>query len=93
MPDILFIESQQGQPQLIYNGFVFNRKIVLLNGLTSWRCSDFKEKCRAVAITKNNVMMAAKGQHCHKNHLARISNKTVKVCLDNKDNRPKDNIY
>lgn len=85
----MFIESQQGQPQLIYNGFIFNRKIVLLNGLTTWRCSDFKEKCRAVAITKNNIMMAAKGHHCHKNHWGRISNKTVKLLVDDKDNESK----
>lgn len=73
---MLFIENLQGETQLIYNGFVYNRKAIFPNGLTTWKCSSLNSmKCRAVIITKNNVMMAAKGHHNHKKHWNQESNK------------------
>lgn len=74
--EIRFIRSQKKNPQLVHNGYIFNKKLTQANGHTTWRCADtIKGKCRAVCITKNNVLLVARRQHTHDPHWNRISNR------------------
>lgn len=60
----------------MYNGYIFNKKLTQANGHTTWRCADtIKGKCRAVCITKNNILLAVRRQHTHEHHWNRISNR------------------
>lgn len=61
-----FKRSQKSKPQLVYQGFVYNKKISYGNGNTNWRCSDFlKHKCFATCITKGDNVIRRRSDHKH----------------------------
>lgn len=75
---IKFIRSQKKNAQLVYKGYIYNKKLTQANGHTTWRCADvLKLKCKAVVITKNNALVAARRLHNHANHSARIANRPL----------------
>lgn len=62
----MFKRSQKSKPQLVYRGYVYNKKISYGNGNTNWRCSDFvKFKCHATCLTKDNKVMRCRLEHKH----------------------------
>lgn len=70
---VLFIRSQKKNAQLVHNGYIYNKKIALSNGKTTWRCADLlKKKCKAVCITKDNQLVAMRRSHCHDHHWEKI---------------------
>lgn len=61
-----FTRSQKSKPQLVFNGFIYNKKITYSNGNTNWRCADFiKHKCFASCLTKNNQIIRRRLDHKH----------------------------
>ena len=83
---IQFIRSQKKNAQLVHDGFIFNKKIGQANGHVTWRCSDLsKNRCRAVCITKYNVLISTRRGHDHDNHWGRIANRTMYPREDDMD--------
>ena len=75
---VQYIRSQKKNPQLVYNGFIYNKKLTQANGHTTWRCSDVtKNKCRAVCITNRSQLIAARRTHDHSGHWGRIANRPL----------------
>lgn len=75
---VQFIRSQKKNAQLVYKGFIYNKKLTQANGHTTWRCSDVsKNKCRAVVLTKRSRLVVAKRQHIHEDHWDRIGVRTL----------------
>lgn len=73
---IYFIRSQKKQAQLVYKGYIFNKKQTQANGHTTWRCIDLtKNRCTAVCTTKDNKLKSVRRAHHHPPHWNRISNK------------------
>lgn len=76
--DVMFIRSQKKNAQLVYNGFIYNKKLTQANGHTTWRCCDVsKNRCRAVCTTKDNSLMDARRDHDHEAHWDRIANRML----------------
>lgn len=76
--DVKFIRSQKKNAQLVYNGYIYNKKLTQANGQTTWRCIDFlKLRCKAVVITKKNVLVAARRSHSHEDHVQRIGQRPL----------------
>ncbi|XP_062556657.1 uncharacterized protein LOC134221478 [Armigeres subalbatus] len=70
---VKFIRSQKKNAQLVYKGFLYNRKLTQQNGSTTWRCIDLpKTHCKAICVTKFNKLIRAKRQHNHENHENKI---------------------
>lgn len=70
---VKFIRSQKKNPQLVYRGYIYNKKLTQANGHTTWRCSDVsKNKCRAVCLTQRSSLVVARRQHSHSDHRERI---------------------
>ncbi|KXJ75201.1 hypothetical protein RP20_CCG012175 [Aedes albopictus] len=75
---IKFIRSQKKNAQLVYKGFLYNRKLTQQNGNTTWRCIDVtKLRCKAICVTKFNKLIRAKRQHTHENHESKIRNRPL----------------
>lgn len=75
---VQFIRSQKKNAQLVYDGFIFNKKLTQANGHTTWRCSDVsKNRCRAVCTTKNNELVHVRRSHDHQPHWGRIANRQL----------------
>ncbi|XP_052864865.1 modifier of mdg4-like isoform X1 [Anopheles cruzii] len=75
---VKFIRSQKKCAQLVYGGYIYNRKITHQNGRTTWRCSDLlKYHCRATCVTKQNKLISVRRQHQHENHLSKIVKKLL----------------
>lgn len=73
-----FIRSQKKNAQLIYNDFIYNKKLTQANGHTTWRCVDvLKMRCKAVVITKNNKLVCARRSHNHENHGQKINQRPL----------------
>lgn len=74
-----FILSQKKNAQLVFEGYVFNKKITQANGHTVWRCVDVaKKKCHSRIITKNNVLVKAWINHSsHIPHSPKLINRTM----------------
>ncbi|XP_053697164.1 modifier of mdg4-like isoform X2 [Sabethes cyaneus] len=76
--NIKFIRSQKKNAQLVYRGFLYNRKLTQQNGNTTWRCIEVaKLRCKAICVTKFNRLIRAKRQHVHENHENKIRNKPL----------------
>lgn len=83
---VLYIRSQKKNPQLVYNGYIYNKKQTQANGHTTWRCSDVsKNRCRAVCITKNSALVCARRAHHHDGHWTRIGNRQLYTVEDDLD--------
>jgi FLYWCH zinc finger domain len=81
--EIHFIKSQKKNAQLVFGGYIFNKKLTQANGQTTWRCAEvIKHKCRALCITRNNVLIRARREHSHPNHAKRIGNRTLFTFID-----------
>ncbi|XP_005180545.1 modifier of mdg4 isoform X8 [Musca domestica] len=75
---VKFIRSQKKNAQLVYNGFIYNKKLTQANGHTTWRCIDvLKMRCKAVVITKKNELVIARREHNHENHMQRINQRPL----------------
>lgn len=75
---VKFIRSQKKNPQLVYRGFIYNKKLTQANGHTTWRCSDVsKNKCRAVCLTHGSALVVARREHDHDDHRERIGTRTL----------------
>lgn len=75
---VQFIRSQKKNAQLVYEGYIFNKKLTQANGHTTWRCSDVsKNRCRAVCTTKNNELVHVRRSHEHEPHWGRIANRPL----------------
>lgn len=74
----MFIRSQKKNAQLVYSGFIYNKKLTQANGHTSWRCSDVsRNRCRAVCTTRKNRLVTTRRDHEHEPHWERISNRML----------------
>lgn len=79
----MFMRSQKSRPQLVFEGFIYNKKITYSNGNTNWRCADFiKHKCLASCITKSNQMIRRRLEHKHLPPSAKLSNKKLYATED-----------
>lgn len=75
---VKFIRSQKKNAQLVYNGYIYNKKLTQANNNTTWRCIDvLKMRCKAVVITKKNKLVAARREHNHDDHLSRIGERPL----------------
>lgn len=75
---IMFIRSQKKNAQLVYNGFIYNKKLVQANGHTTWRCSNVsRDRCRAVVTTLHNRLKAVRRDHEHEPHWDRIADRML----------------
>ena len=75
---VFYIRSQKKNPQLVYDGFIFNKKQTQANGHTTWRCTEMaKNRCRAVCITQNSRLVHARRSHHHDPHWGRFSNREL----------------
>lgn len=75
---IRFIRSQKKNAQLVYKGYIYNKKLSQVNGQTTWRCADvLKMRCKAVIITKRNELVAARREHNHIDHKERIGQRAL----------------
>ncbi|XP_062704523.1 uncharacterized protein LOC134286836 [Aedes albopictus] len=75
---IKFVRSQKKNAQLVYKGFLYNRKLTQQNGNTTWRCIEVtKLRCKAICVTKFNKLILAKRQHSHENHESKIRNRPL----------------
>lgn len=75
---VQFIRSQKKQAQLVYNGYIYNKKLTLANGDITWRCSDVsKKRCGAVCVTRNNNLTSVRRGHQHDPHWKRIFNRPL----------------
>lgn len=75
---VQFIRSQKKNPQLAYDGYIYNKKLKQANGHTTWRCSELlKYKCKATCFTKENNLIRARNNHNHQDHWRKIHNKTL----------------
>ncbi|XP_053946035.1 modifier of mdg4 isoform X9 [Anastrepha ludens] len=76
--EVKFIRSQKKNAQLVYNGYIYNKKLTQANGQTTWRCIDvLKLRCKAVVITKKNELVAARRSHNHEDHVQRIGQRPL----------------
>ncbi|XP_054085977.1 modifier of mdg4 isoform X8 [Zeugodacus cucurbitae] len=76
--EVKFIRSQKKYAQLVYNGYIYNKKVTQSNGQTTWRCIDLlKLRCKAVVITKKNKLVAARRTHNHEDHVQRIGQRPL----------------
>lgn len=70
---IHYIRSQKKCAQLVYLGFIFNKKITQINGHTTWRCCEVSRlKCRAIVTTKNGKRIRSRDVHNHPDHRAKL---------------------
>ncbi|XP_073819443.1 modifier of mdg4-like isoform X10 [Musca autumnalis] len=75
---VKFIRSQKKNAQLVYKGFIYNKKLTQANGQTTWRCIDvLKLRCKAVVITKKNEFVSARREHNHEDHMSRINQRPL----------------
>lgn len=75
---VFYIRSQKKNPQLVYDGFIFNKKQTQANGHTTWRCTEMaKNRCRAVCITQNSRLVHARRSHHHEPHWGRFTNREL----------------
>lgn len=75
---IFYIRSQKKNAQLVYGGFIYNKKQTQANGQTTWRCSEWaKNRCRAVCITINSKLVVARRDHQHDAHWERVESRDV----------------
>lgn len=76
--EVKFIRSQKKNAQLVYKGFIYNKKLTQANGHTTWRCIDvLKLRCKAVVITKKNSLVVARREHNHIDHMSRIGQRPL----------------
>jgi hypothetical protein len=67
----------------VFEGYIFNKKLTQANGQTTWRCAEvIKHKCRALCITRNNVLLRFRRDHTHPNHAKRIGSRTLYAFVD-----------
>lgn len=75
---VKFIRSQKKNAQLVYDRYIYNKKLTQINGHTTWRCIDLlKEHCKAVVVTKNSQLVAIRREHNHSNHAQRIGQREL----------------
>ena len=75
---LMFMRSQKSKPQLVFEGFIYNKKITYSNGNSNWRCADFiKHKCFASCITKDNQMIRRRLEHKHPPPTTKLLNKKL----------------
>lgn len=75
---IYYIRSQKKNAQLVYHGFIYNKKQTQANGQTTWRCSEMsKNRCRAVCITLNSSLVSVRREHQHQPHWERFTNREL----------------
>ncbi|KAJ8866610.1 hypothetical protein PR048_032470 [Dryococelus australis] len=74
---VQFVESARGNPQLIFNGFLFNSEY--RRGMRQfWQCSFCqKTKCRARVVTDDTRLEVRYNQHNHEPHTDIIEKKLV----------------
>uniref|UniRef100_A0A182NKW8 BEN domain-containing protein n=1 Tax=Anopheles dirus TaxID=7168 RepID=A0A182NKW8_9DIPT len=73
-----FIRSQKKCAQLVFEGYIYNRKIVQQNGRTTWRCSELlKYHCKATCVTKLNQLISIRRDHNHADHAGKIAKKLL----------------
>lgn len=71
--ELKFIRSQKSKPQLVFNGYLYNKKITFQNGNTNWRCADaVKYKCFANCIVNGTKLIRCKTAHKHPPQTSRI---------------------
>lgn len=70
---IHYTRSQKKAIQLVFMGFIYNKKITQINGHTMWRCSDASRlKCHTTITTKNGKKIRSRGEHNHPDHRAKL---------------------
>ncbi|XP_052903431.1 modifier of mdg4-like isoform X2 [Anopheles moucheti] len=75
---VKFIRSQKKCAQLVYEGYIYNRKTLHQNGRTTWRCTELlKYHCKASCVTKLNRLISTRCDHNHADHSAKIAEKTL----------------
>lgn len=72
------MRSQKSKAQLVFEGYIYGKKITYSNGNTNWRCADYiKHKCFASILTNNSRLVRRRLQHLHPPHTARLMNKKL----------------
>uniref|UniRef100_A0A182HJU4 BEN domain-containing protein n=1 Tax=Anopheles arabiensis TaxID=7173 RepID=A0A182HJU4_ANOAR len=75
---VKFIRSQKKCAQLVYDGYIYNRKMIQQNGRTTWRCCDLlKYHCKATCVTKQNKLIGIRSEHNHNDHSSKIEDKAL----------------
>lgn len=75
---MFFIRSQKKNPQLVYKGFIYNKKVTQVNKNTLWRCIDsIKFRCNSSVTTKNGILLRARENHSHPMHSDKLYNKRL----------------
>ncbi|XP_063705182.1 modifier of mdg4-like isoform X10 [Culicoides brevitarsis] len=75
---VFFIRSQKKNPQLVYKGFIYNKKVTQVNKNTFWRCADtIRFRCKATVTTRNGVLLRARETHSHSDHVEKLYKKTM----------------
>lgn len=73
-----FICSQKKNAQLVYLGYIYNKKQTQNNGHTTWRCCEMaKLNCRAVCTTVNSELVSVRRTHTHRPHWERFANREL----------------
>lgn len=75
---IYFICSQKKNTQLVYRGYIYNKKTTQLNGNSTWRCLDLsKTRCKAIVRTQNGRFIGVREKHHHGPHTDRLNNRML----------------
>lgn len=75
---IYFIRSQKKYTQLVYRGYIYNKKTTQLNGNSTWRCLDLsKTRCKAIVRTQNGRLIGVREKHHHGPHTDRLNNRML----------------
>lgn len=75
---IYFICSQKKNTQLVYRGYIYNKKTTQLNGNSTWRCLDLsKTRCKAIVRTQLGRLIGVREKHHHGPHTDRLNNRFV----------------
>lgn len=76
--NIYFICSQKKNTQLVYRGYIYNKKATQLNGNSTWRCMDLaKTRCKAIVRTQNGHFLHVREKHHHGPHAERLHNRML----------------
>lgn len=75
---VRYMRSQKSKAQLVYNGYIYGKKVTYSNGNTNWRCAEYlKYKCFASCITKNNRVVRCRATHKHARPTAKVEKKLL----------------
>lgn len=76
--ELKFIRSQKNKPQLVFRGYVYNKKTSYQNGNVVWRCADMsKFKCPASCMVNGTTLLRTRHTHNHESRKSTFHKKDV----------------